>query len=165
MKKIFLSLALILLVAAGCGRVNDNRNQDQAPAQNEDQNAGASLDTEAKVEVPVADDSGRSPAPSGEADIDVTPMPEVFEVKITSSGFVPAQITIQKGDYIQFTNTDSEKSWPASDPHPTHTGLAGFDAGKGLNEGEKFRFQFNTVGSWSYHDHPNVGTRGTIIVK
>lgn len=165
MKKVFLSLALILLVAAGCGKVNDNGNQDQTPAQNEDQNAGANLDTEANVEVPVSNDSGRSPAPSGEADIDVAPMPEVFEVRITSSGFSPSTITIQKGDYIQFTNNTSSKAWPASDPHPTHTGLVGFDANKGLNEGEKYRFQFNTVGSWSYHDHLNVGTRGTIIVK
>ena len=64
-----------------------------------------------------------------------------------------------------FKNKSTTDFWPASDPHPTHTGYPGFDSGKAVAANGKFNFQFNKAGTWGYHDHLNPGIKGTIIVK
>lgn len=55
--------------------------------------------------------------------------------------------------------------WVASDPHPTHTGLSGFDSGRGYGEGENYSFTFNEPGNWGFHNHLNSGDTGKIIVN
>ena len=78
---------------------------------------------------------------------------------------------------VTFFNEDSNKHWPASAMHPTHTLYPGsgiekcgtgekiFDACKGLEQGESFSFTFNEKGSWKYHDHLSVSSTGTIVVE
>jgi plastocyanin len=84
---------------------------------------------------------------------------------MTADGFVPSTITIQKGDYVQFTNSDSNLHWPASGPHPAHTALPGFDALKGITAGNYYRYQFTKVGTWYFHDHLNPSLKGSVVVK
>lgn len=91
--------------------------------------------------------------------------PQTFTVEYTSSGFNPATLEVNSGDTVTWTNTASGTVWPASDPHPTHTAYAGFDANKGLKNGESYSFTFNKVGSWSYHNHLSPSQKGTIIVQ
>jgi plastocyanin len=105
--------------------------------------------------------------------------PKEYTVEITSSGFSPSTLEINKGDTVTWINMIDTKSWPASANHPTHTVYPGsdikkcgtseeagiFDACRGLAKGESFSFTFNDVGSWGYHDHLSARTRGTIIVK
>lgn len=100
-------------------------------------------------------------------------------IEITSSGFTPQTLTVSKGDTVTWINKDTEKHWPASAVHPTHTVYPGssiekcgtseekniFDACHGLAQGESFSFTFNEVGSWGYHDHLVGGVFGKIIVK
>ena len=98
-------------------------------------------------------------------------------VKITSSGFEPKTLTVKAGTTVTFVNEDSNKHWPASAMHPTHTLYPGsgiekcgtgeeiFDTCKGLAQGESFSFTFNEKGSWKYHDHLKVSSTGTIIVE
>lgn len=98
-------------------------------------------------------------------------------VKITASGFSPKTITIKAGDTVTFFNEDSNKHWPASAMHPTHTLYPGsdiqkcgtgeqiFDACRGLEQGESFSFTFNEKGSWKYHDHLSVSSTGTVVVE
>src|SRR3972149_5095285 len=57
------------------------------------------------------------------------PAPSAF-VDITEKGFSPQTILISKGETIQWVNKDSVAHQPASNPHPVHNGLPGFDAGK-----------------------------------
>ena len=99
------------------------------------------------------------------------------QITITADGFSPKIITVKAGDTITFFNEDSNKHWPASAMHPTHTiypgsdikkcggGEAIFDACKGLAQGESFSFTFNEKGSWKYHDHLSVSSTGTIVVE
>ena len=171
--KYLVAIALVGFVAAGCNSTknysenqetqNQTENGTQTQEQGQDQTPDTATDTnETGGGVPDSEQGGRF---SGEEDINVVAQPEVIEIRITSSGFSPANVTIQKGDYVQFTNTDSARHWPASDPHPQHTDLSAFDAKKGLNTGENYRYQFNTAGTFEYHDHMNPGLKGTIIVK
>lgn len=103
----------------------------------------------------------------------------VKNIEITSSGFSPNTVTIEKGTYVIFVNKESRSSWPASAIHPTHKVYPNsdiekcgtseetliFDACKGLAEGESHSFKFDEKGTWKYHDHLKPGFTGTIIVQ
>ncbi len=94
-------------------------------------------------------------------------------ITYTDSGFSPGTLTVKAGAKVTFENKSSEPFWPASNPHPVHTGYpttggctgSTFDACKGLQPGDSWSFTFNVVGQWGYHDHLNPGQRGTVIVN
>jgi plastocyanin len=85
-------------------------------------------------------------------------------ISITANGFNPKEIKITKGTKVIFTNNDTAQHWPASGPHPAHTLYPGFDALKGLAQGETYTFTFDKVGEWPYHDHLNPSVTGKIKV-
>ncbi len=86
------------------------------------------------------------------------------QIIMNASGFAPASITVKKGTKVTFVNNDSRVHWPASDPHPVHTDLAGFDAGKGIPQGGSYTYTFGKIGTWTYHDHLNPTLKGKVIV-
>ena len=86
-------------------------------------------------------------------------------ISITDTGFSPAEITVKAGTTVTFVNKGQELHWPASDPHPTHTDLPGFDAKRGLEPGDIYRFTFATAGSFGMHDHLHPTFKGRIIVQ
>jgi plastocyanin len=87
-----------------------------------------------------------------------------YTIEIQKDGFNPNEITIAKGDRIVFINNSDGYTQPASDPHPTHEYLAGFDTGRPLAVGEQWSFKFEEVGVWRYHDHLNVSLFGDVTV-
>ena len=118
--------------------------------------------------------------PTGEEIGQVGSQRDPNTVLASVSGFFPAELTIQKGETITFRNEGSQKVWPASDIHPTHTVYPGssiqrcfdesdlssvFDACRGLEEGEEYSFEFNETGTWRFHNHLRPSARGTIIVE
>lgn len=86
------------------------------------------------------------------------------QVEIREDGFYPAELRIKEGDIVTFVNHTDRLVWPASDPHPTHELLSGFDVGRGIKPEESWKYQFNKPGTWRYHDHLSVSLRGTISV-
>lgn len=86
-------------------------------------------------------------------------------VTTTSSGFSPATVTVNAGDTVTFVNNGTGTNWPASDPHPTHTGLPGFDALRGLKTGQSYSYTFTKIGTFGYHDHLNSSLTGTVVVQ
>ena len=94
---------------------------------------------------------------------EVTSMENIIE--ITSAGFSPSILEIKSGESVTFINKDSTRHWPASDVHPTHKIYPGFDALRGLAQGEEYSFTFTKQGSWGYHDHLAPRLKGTIIVN
>lgn len=92
---------------------------------------------------------------------------EIATIRMTSNGFDPSSLTIQKGTKVIFKNEDTQDRWPASAMHPTHTRYPGsgiekcgtpeekniFDACRGITTGKEYSFIFNKAGEWSYHDH------------
>ncbi len=86
-------------------------------------------------------------------------------VTFTDTGFSPADITINLGDSVVFTNKSSGSFWPASDPHPTHTVLPDFDADRAIATGQSYTYTFTRAGTWGYHDHLDASKRGSVTVK
>lgn len=86
-------------------------------------------------------------------------------ITYTNQGFIPQQLTVKKGQAVIFTNSGNSPMWVASDPHPQHTGLPGFDAKKAMQKGESYSFTFDTVGHWGFHNHLTPSDAGTIIVQ
>lgn len=122
--------------------------------------------------------------PSGESETPDTGASEMAEgnqsiqtIYYTSSGFQPADVTIQRGETVVWVNNASSPMWVASDRHPTHTQYAGsslrehcsggdqtsaaFDQ---CSSGERFSFTFEKTGEWGYHNHERSAYGGTVTV-
>lgn len=111
----------------------------------------------AATEPPAADPSPASPSPQGTVATD--------QLTITNRGFEPQSITVTKGSTVTWTNADASGHWIASDPHPIHTDLAGFDSQGTVSAGGTYQFTFTKVGEWAYHDHLRPVTyTGLVIV-
>jgi plastocyanin len=158
----------VLLMAAGCNKAAQNNSDNSAQnqvTQNIQSTPAPTPTPTPSMQVPKEGGTLEGDLHfSGENDA-IDKSPEVVEVDITSSGFSPSSITVHAGDYVQFVNKDSAPHWPASNPHPTHTDLPGFDAKKALATGGTYRFQFVKVGTWGYHDHMNPATHGQVVVQ
>jgi plastocyanin len=90
---------------------------------------------------------------------------EEFTVSMTEQGFSPANLTVPAGATVTFINNGELPRHPASDPHPTHDILPGFDSLRGLRTGESYSYTFEQTGRWTYHDHLNTTLTGTIVVE
>lgn len=82
-------------------------------------------------------------------------VPAQASVAITKSGFSPSTITISVGTQLTWTNQDTKPHQVASNPHPLHSSIEGFDSGKTLLPGDSLAFSFEQPGSYSLHDHLN----------
>jgi plastocyanin len=97
-----------------------------------------------------------------------TPKPRMHTVTYTATGVSPKSLSIQAGDAVQFRNSSTTEVWPASDPHPSHSNCAGFDAGRALRMGEEYTLTFPVAKTCTYHSHVdplNSAVQGTIIVR
>ena len=64
-----------------------------------------------------------------------------------------------------FQNKTGKRVSVASDEHPTHLLYPEFDQYKTAERGKDiFRFTFEKVGTWNYHDHLNATMGGTVVV-
>jgi plastocyanin len=90
---------------------------------------------------------------------------KVAIVNYTATGFSPNQITIQAGTTVKFVNQSDADFWPASNPHPIHTGLWGFDAKQPIVPGESYEFTFTKTGNFGFHNHLQISNTGKIIVQ
>jgi len=96
----------------------------------------------------------------------------VVTIAVTDEGFSPREVKVKKGSTVVWVNKSSTLSWPASASHPTHTAYpegggcigSAFDACRGLAAGESYKFTFNKIGSWNYHDHLNPNHFGAVVV-
>lgn len=87
------------------------------------------------------------------------------EVAITEEGFAPETILINPGTTVTWINRDDGPHRVASNPHPEHDALPGFDAGDPIFPDESYSYTFTEAGEFDYHDHLNPETNGTIVVE
>ncbi len=95
-----------------------------------------------------------------------TNAPVAATVIITSAGISSTSTTVAAGTVVTFLNNDTAPHQIASNPHPSHTDLPGFDLT--LSAGSSQSFTFTKIGSWGYHDHNNpfaTEYQGRIIVQ
>jgi plastocyanin len=83
----------------------------------------------------------------------------------TKEGYEPKEVTINKGDIVLWVNQSGDFHWPASDLHPTHGVYPEFDPLRPIASGEEWKFKFDEVGVWKYHDHIRANKTGTITVN
>lgn len=83
-------------------------------------------------------------------------------VEYSGQGFSPNSITVKSKTTVTWVNKGSDLMWVASNPHPVHTDLPGFDA---LRADGTYSFTFTKVGKWSYHNHLSPDKSGEIVVE
>ena len=95
-------------------------------------------------------------------------VPAAAEMTVTidpkTGEFVPVTAFVKAGTKVTFKNTSDKPHWVASDPHPTHTDLPGFDSKAAIAPGDSYTYTFDKVGRWLYHDHLNPTFGGAIVV-
>jgi uncharacterized repeat protein (TIGR01451 family) len=108
---------------------------------------------------------------------DVPLTPEIndaadFTISVDNTGFDPAILTVQPGSIIEWVNID-DNVHSATSVTPTVSCDAcaaalgssdGWDSGL-LNNGEVYKRQLNTVGTYTYRDESNPTATATIIVE
>ncbi len=84
---------------------------------------------------------------------------------ITKDGFVPATLTMAKGQVVTWINKDSSSHQFSSFPTTAINSLPGFNS-EALAPNDSFNFTFERVGSFSYGESANsTKFKGKIIVK
>ncbi len=111
--------------------------------------------TSTPAATPVTPESGAQTAP---------PSASAATIAITAAGFSPARVTVPAGSPVTFVNNDTAPHQVASIPHPVHTAHPPLN-GDVLAAGATFTVSFPTAGTYGYHDHPNPGVTGSIVVQ
>ena len=89
------------------------------------------------------------PAPAAAAQI-----PEgATVVTLTKDGYVPRELTVEKGTVVAFVSENGALFWPASNLHPSHGIYPEFDPKAPIQPNDAWSFTFDTAGEWKYHDH------------
>ena len=91
--------------------------------------------------------------------------PRMYTVSYRSGVFSPTNLRIHAGDTVRFRNDGFTLMRVASDPHPEHGGLAGFDSIGDIQPGSTFGFTFAGTGIFGYHNERNINETGTIMVR
>jgi len=86
-------------------------------------------------------------------------------VRMTDSGYSPKVLKITQGQTVEFVNDSDTDYWPASDPHPIHTDYPGLDARKSIHPGQSWKFTFNRVGRYGYHNHLDPETHAEVVIS
>ena len=86
-------------------------------------------------------------------------------VTYTNSGYSPEVIRVKAGAAVKFVNQSQNPMWTASDPHPTHTMMHGFDSMHSMMTGESYSYTFTVPGTWRYHNHMVPSHAGSVIVE
>lgn len=120
-------------------------------------------DSDRAATVEEEDTAGTAVTPPGGASFGAAG-PAVSSVAITAAGFSPALVTVGVGGSVTFTNGDTQPHQVASAPHPIHTSFPPLNGGV-IAAGASRAVVFARPGTFSYHDHPNPGTTGTVVVQ
>lgn len=87
------------------------------------------------------------------------------QVNITSSGFIPATISVNLGQAVVWTNKDTSPHVVASDPFPSDNILPALNSNQQIDTNDSYTYIFNRKGTFTYHDNLNPSLEGTVIVK
>jgi plastocyanin len=116
--------------------------------------------------VPAADSTASESTTANDTQAQsATHQSETVTITYTDAGFNPSMVEINVGDSVIFMNRSSSDFQPASNPHPIHTALPGFDAGTGVAPGQSYTMTFAKAGRWGFHNHLNSSDTGTVVVR
>lgn len=116
-------------------------------------------------ENPLSEADLRSSAGPRDEDVSSSTPTGPIMVIYSDAGFAPGVITIARGTTVRFENQSSESLWVASNPHPTHTGLPGFDSKKTIGSGQSYTYTFAKTGTFGFHNHLSPNKVGIVVVQ
>ena len=87
-----------------------------------------------------------------------TPALGVTEVRLDDFAFAPANIVIEPGTTVTWTNYDNEAHTVTSDEGDELKS-------ERLGQGETFRYTFDTPGEYYYHCEPHSNMHGLVTVR
>lgn len=90
--------------------------------------------------------------------------PTGLVVDVRDGGNAPASITVSNGQKLTWVNLRTGLVRVASNPHPAHTALPGFESGD-LVLGQEYTYTFTQSGNWGYHNHWDPSQIGTVQVQ
>lgn len=91
--------------------------------------------------------------------------PPLAYVTISNKGFTPSTLIVAKGTVVIWRAQGNSKTVVvASNPYPKDNDLKSLKSGQ-LGSGASYRYQFNTSGTFKYHDDLNPTTNGFVVVK
>lgn len=109
-----------------------------------------------------------------EEEVAAAPGPATVHITYTDSGFEPREVTLRKGEAVEWINASSRDMWPAAAVHPTHSIYpekseddclgSSFDACENLPPGSRWIFTFRDTGDWRFHDHIQPAATGIVHV-
>lgn len=128
----------------------------------------ANTNISVNVNVPVNAVVEQSGATTGDFSTSTNTAKPGTTITITKDGISPKTVTVTSGTAVTFLNNDVTTHHIASNPHPTHTDLPGFDDVNTSAPGASYTFIFTTKGTFGFHDHENPNAsafQGKIIVQ
>ncbi len=162
-KKAALVVIIIIIIIIGIIlAVSYSNNQPAVPSESPQIGTSVSPSPVESVTPVTSPSSSVSSSPSPTSSVTA---PQNHSVSYTDQGFSPKSITIKNGDTVTWTNNSSGRLWVASDPHPQHTDLPGFDEKAAINPAGSWTYTFKVKGSHGYHNHANHNMTGTVIVE
>lgn len=149
MKQLLIGLGVVVLIVTGAVLLLGNKDEPvtESPTGNQNQET--------------TETQNQTDDPQTEGDTDDE---NAATVTYTDDGFTPASITVGLGDQVTFINQSSMSMQVASDDHPVHDDLPGFDSLRGIEPGQSYTFTFETTGTWGYHNHLVPNDTGEVVV-
>lgn len=132
----------------------------KAPNTSSNTNTNVTANPNAIAPVP----TGNTSTEANSTDTQAEAGPEVF-VRYTNIGFLPKTITIEEGTTVTFTNESTGGLWVASDNHPSHSILPGFDQKETVSAGGTYSYTFTKAGAWGFHNHMRPEHEGIVFVN
>lgn len=170
MKKAILFLVVIAVLVIGGWYYTTRNKPAQTPQAPQEQGQTVTPQPKAPETQPSANPDSSTPASpplntQPPATENQPPAPQAAVVIYTDNGYSPAELRVKAGTTVIFKNQSSGPVRTASNPHPVHTDLPGFDAKAGTAPGESYSFKFTQKGTWGYHNHLEPSDGGQIIVE
>lgn len=85
-------------------------------------------------------------------------------VILTNSGFTPKEITVKTGTSVSWINKSGKSATVSSDDHPTHKLFPFLNLGE-FSDSSSLQIVFDKPGTYTYHDHYNASSVGTVVVE
>lgn len=89
---------------------------------------------------------------------------KVAQVTVTANGFEPSNLKIKAGTKVVWTNKSGAMANVSSDIHPTHLLWPFLNLGS-FADGEMVSVVFEKSGAYTYHNHLNPSSAGTVTVE
>jgi plastocyanin len=89
----------------------------------------------------------------------------VYTVEISSKGFIPEQLSIQRYDTVTFLNRDSIQHQPVLSTQSGEDSCIGFGSPRAILQNESYSFIFTKEGICGFKDSSSSFPEGAVTVN